>query len=191
MIKTIFYSLAFMSISSYSMMTIAQDVMTIKYCSEIKENNERLKCFDQLSNLSKDISDSVSKSKKNSLLVSKETSAAANSKTAVSGQSHSQKNLSPPKITSSPSSTVDAFGKVKEKEHEIQSFSSHIVGKFNGWKKGKKLKLANGQIWKVANSNRVYVQLENPEITISKAIFGTFTAKVKGVTAPAKVRRVK
>jgi len=81
------------------------------------------------------------------------------------------------------------FGLEINKQDEI--VESYIVGEFKGWKKGMKLKLRNGQIWKVTNVRPGYGKKQNPAITISRGIFGSFDAKIKGLKTKAKVKRIK
>ncbi|MCF6193851.1 MAG: hypothetical protein L3J46_05920, partial [Kangiellaceae bacterium] len=87
-------------------------------------------------------------------------------------------------------SVTDDFGRV-EKEADIESIKSRLVGKFTSWEKGIILKLENGQKWKVVSASNGYKKMLNPMITISRGLFGSFNARVDGLNAGAKVKRVK
>lgn len=86
-------------------------------------------------------------------------------------------------------STLDAFGQTESLGPD--SIKSRIVGEFKGWKKGMKLTLENGQIWKVTSNRSGYKRMTNPVITISRSMFGSFNANVEGMNAGAKVKRTK
>lgn len=90
---------------------------------------------------------------------------------------------------SNQASNDDHFG--NPKDYGPDSIESHIVGEFKGWVKGMKIKLKNGQIWRVTSQNAGYRRMNNPKITISKGFFGSFSAKVDGLNAKAKVKRIK
>jgi len=99
-------------------------------------------------------------------------------------------NAMPPQvIPSQPKSAEETFG--KSAEEDIESIQSKMIGEFSGWKKGMKLKLENGQIWKVTSNKSGYRKMTNPMVTISRGFFGSFNAKVEGLNASAKVKRIK
>ncbi len=87
-------------------------------------------------------------------------------------------------------SAEDAFGQVNNAEH-VGSIQSTLVGEFKSWEKGMILKLENGQKWKVTQTTSGYKKITNPKITISKGLFGSFNAKIEGLRAVAKVKRIK
>jgi len=89
-------------------------------------------------------------------------------------------------------STTDNFGQNEaETEDAVESIQSRIIGQFSSWEKGMILELENGQKWKVTSTGRGYKKMDNPKITISRGFFGSFNAKVDGLNAGAKVKRVK
>jgi len=83
----------------------------------------------------------------------------------------------------------DTFGKAAD--GDLESIQSRMIGEFKGWEKGMKLKLENGQVWKVTSRKAGYKKMTNPMIIISRGFFGSFNAKVEGLNASAKVKRIK
>jgi len=101
-----------------------------------------------------------------------------------------QANATPPqKVPPQQKSAEDTFG--KSTAEDIESIQSKMLGEFSGWKKGMKLKLENGQTWKVTSNKSGYRKMTNPMVTISRGMFGSFNAKVEGLNASAKVKRIK
>ncbi|MGB0495450.1 MAG: hypothetical protein ACPGJI_03760 [Kangiellaceae bacterium] len=97
-----------------------------------------------------------------------------------------QKQKETPTNTKPPSSD---FG--MELKNADESIKSSIVGEFKSWEKGMKLQLKNGQVWKVLSGRPGYKKMQNPSITISRGFLGSFNAKVEGLNASAKVKRIK
>ena len=88
-----------------------------------------------------------------------------------------------------PDNSNSNFGlKIEEKATKVESF---LVGEFSSWEKGMKLKLKNGQVWKVINSPRGYKKINNPAITITLGFLGSYNAKIEGLNSRAKVKRIK
>lgn len=199
------YSIALTSIFilSTSNQLLADIHSKIQTCALINDDNTRLACFDNLvhkNNKAKTLvaPDNISQNNLNeSAIVSDnqqlEVLTAASAVQKLEQNSTDTKAVEakqPPKVLESRvSASQDSFGK-QEKE-DIESIESRIIGKFRGWKKGTKLTLENGQVWKVLSSGEVYSRVESPKIKISIAVFGTFSAKVEGVTPRAKVKRIK
>ena len=69
--------------------------------------------------------------------------------------------------------------------------NSSIVGEFNGFGRGLRYTLENGQVWEQTDATRLEgVQMSNPGVTINSGVFGTWYLRVDGYNARAKVRRV-
>jgi hypothetical protein len=70
---------------------------------------------------------------------------------------------------------------------------STIDGSFKGWKgKGDRFTLANGQVWEVTDSGtRLSVNLENPTVVIEQGALGSWSLRVTGYNARARVKRIK
>jgi hypothetical protein len=81
---------------------------------------------------------------------------------------------------------------VKKNEDETpRSIESTIVGNFDGWGPNARIKLANGQVWRVIDgSEAVLAPVQNPKVRIERNFIGTMFLKVEGTNNSAKVRRV-
>ena len=78
--------------------------------------------------------------------------------------------------------TVDALPKTME---------STVVGAFDGWGPNTRIKLANGQVWRVVDdSSAVLPRSSNARVRIERNLFGTLFLHVEGSNNTAKVRRV-
>ena len=140
-------------------------ILKLKSCTSIKDDSKRLKCFDDAMKMQAPI--------KAEKLVS---------------EIDNQETKNSQKIEMS---TEEAFGKKESEINEMNLLRSHIVGPFNGWKKGATLTLANGQKWKVLSRSAGYVDLKDPKVEIERAMFGSFKMKVEGLNSAAKVKRIK
>lgn len=69
---------------------------------------------------------------------------------------------------------------------------SRIPGNFRGWSApGEVITLENGQRWRIIQvSGALAVNVDNPVATISPAAFGSWSLRIEGFNARAKVRRV-
>jgi len=93
-----------------------------------------------------------------------------------------------------PAAAADAeFGKTrKEPAAERQSIRARILGKVTYWERGTEFRLDNGQVWKAIDQDSGnYPSIpENPEVRISRGLFGAFWLEIVAVNARIKVRRV-
>lgn len=71
-----------------------------------------------------------------------------------------------------------------------EALVSSITGHFEGWEANTRLKLANGQVWQIADGSTAYFPRENPAVTITRGVLGTFFLKVDGLNRQPKVKRV-
>ncbi len=145
-------------------------------CSKVSNGSERLDCYDAVAGYYKP---SSNKSAAKPLTQIEEPSIEK-----VLAESKAVKNTTKPIV-----SDEERFG--QSNKHGLELIQSEIVGSFTGWKKGLKLTLKNGQIWKVTNSRSGYTKMDNPKITITRGVFNSFDAKVEGLNARAKVKRIK
>lgn len=92
----------------------------------------------------------------------------------------------------------DAFGLESVKERVASLFQSKaperiestIEGTFTGWEGDTVFRLANGQVWKQVQADSFYINVENPKVTIKRAIFGSYLLSVEGFGSSVRVRRV-
>jgi len=71
-----------------------------------------------------------------------------------------------------------------------QSIDSRIVGAFEGWSSGTRLRLENGQVWEVVDTTRASYDINAPAVRIKRGVLGSFFMEVAGVSATPRVRRV-
>jgi len=68
---------------------------------------------------------------------------------------------------------------------------SRLVGAFNGFARGQRYTLENGQVWEQTDSSRLEgVQVDSPGVRIYPGFLGTWYLRIDGYNARAKVRRV-
>lgn len=93
-----------------------------------------------------------------------------------------------------PPAAIAGFGSetVKKKVDDMpKSMDSTIIGDFDGWGPNTRIKLANGQVWRVIDdSSAVLPRRSNPKVRIERNLFGTLFLSVEGTNSSAKVRRV-
>lgn len=87
-----------------------------------------------------------------------------------------------------------SFGLEQVKKHEDDkpsAIESTVVGTFDGWGPNSRIRLANGQVWRIAdNSEAVLTPMQNPKVRIERNFIGTMFLHVEGSNNSAKVRRV-
>jgi hypothetical protein len=80
---------------------------------------------------------------------------------------------------------------VKKPAEEATFIDSTIVGRFDGWGPNARIKLANGQVWRVVDgSEAVLAPMDNPKVRVERNFFGTMFLKIEGTNNSPKVRRV-
>jgi hypothetical protein len=79
----------------------------------------------------------------------------------------------------------------KPTSEEPTAIDSTIVGKFEGWGPNARIKLANGQVWRVVDGSEAVLEpMTNPKVRIEKNFIGTMFLRIEGSNQSAKVRRV-
>jgi hypothetical protein len=79
----------------------------------------------------------------------------------------------------------------KQAPEEANHIDSTIVGRFDGWGPNARIKLANGQVWRVVDgSEAVLAPMDNPKVRVERNFFGTMFLKIEGTNNSPKVRRV-
>lgn len=71
-----------------------------------------------------------------------------------------------------------------------QQVESRIEGLFEGWGPSTRIRLANGQVWQIADGSSGTAGLTNARVKITRAMFGSFMLEVEGMRAAPRVRRV-
>lgn len=93
-----------------------------------------------------------------------------------------------------PAPAITGFGSETVKKNVDglpKSMESTVVGEFDGWGPNTRIKLANGQVWRVIDdSSAVLPRRSNTKVKIERNLFGTLFLTAEGSNSSAKVRRV-
>jgi hypothetical protein len=68
---------------------------------------------------------------------------------------------------------------------------SRYDGEFTGWSGNTLFRLENGQVWKQAQSGRVSARAGRPKVTIKRATLGGYRMSVEGLNETIRVERVR
>lgn len=174
-------NLSLLVVLLYSASLSADISSQLNSCKIIKDNAQRLDCYDALAQ--KDNLNKKTNTKKTPAL--DKASAAKNLAATPGVKTQELENVAQQKKND------ELFGKPVSEIRKADSLESTIVGSFKGWKKGAIITLANGQKWKVTSKSSGYVKLMNPKVIIEQGFFNSYNMKVEGLNAQAKVKRIK
>ena len=96
----------------------------------------------------------------------------------------------PPMLT--PEAREARFG-IEQKaaaQEELRAIESHIPGLFEGWRPNMRIRLANGQVWQIADDSARMMERRDPKVTIRRAALGAFFLDFEGDNRSPRVRRV-
>jgi len=84
------------------------------------------------------------------------------------------------------------FGREPEmlKSARVNAIETSIAGPFDGWVRGQRIRLANGQVWKVVDDTEDVVELNNPKVTVKRGLLGAIFLDIEGAHRNPKVQRV-
>lgn len=94
--------------------------------------------------------------------------------------------------TAAPTTTAQAvasFG-LEAAGEKLQEVRSHIPGLFDGWRAGDRIRLANGQVWRVVDDSRADYDLRDPQVTVRRGALGSYLLDIEGAKQLPRVRRV-
>jgi hypothetical protein len=96
-----------------------------------------------------------------------------------------------PAAAASAASAQDFGMEMKKQAEGPRSIESTVVGRFDGWTPATRIRLANGQVWRIIDgSEAVLAPANNPKVKIVRNMFGTMFLEVEGSNNSAKVKRV-
>jgi hypothetical protein len=78
----------------------------------------------------------------------------------------------------------------KAVESELAQIESTIPGRFEGFRPNLRIRLANGQVWQVADDTRRLYDKVDPRVTVRRGAFGAFYLNLEGENLTVRVRRV-
>jgi len=77
------------------------------------------------------------------------------------------------------------------KSDEPNFIESTLLGRIEGWSPSTQFRLANGQIWRVADDSSGSVnELDNPKVKITRNAIGSMFLEIEGTNQAPRVRRV-
>ncbi|MBI3715046.1 MAG: hypothetical protein HY255_03515 [Betaproteobacteria bacterium] len=78
----------------------------------------------------------------------------------------------------------------KRPKDELQEIVTRIDGTFDGWVPNQRIRLANGQVWQIADDTTRWFTFVNPKVTIWRGTFGVFYMNIEGHNQSPRVKRV-
>lgn len=76
------------------------------------------------------------------------------------------------------------------KPMQLDSIETTIAGPFDGWVAGQRIRLANGQVWKVVDGSDDVTDLHDPKVTVKRGLLGAIFLDIEGAHRNPKVQRV-
>jgi len=73
---------------------------------------------------------------------------------------------------------------------DLASIESTIPGHFDGWYPRRRVRLANGQVWQVAEETTRLYELDNPKVTIRRGVLGAYYLNLSVDNRSIRVNRV-
>lgn len=88
--------------------------------------------------------------------------------------------------------TPEQFGlEYRKPEAVVDAIESTIPGSFDGWGPKGNFRLANGQVWQVADDSSGSTRtVENPKVRIRRGALGAFYLEIEGTNRSPRVRRL-
>lgn len=84
---------------------------------------------------------------------------------------------------------VQDFG--KEKTATIEAIETSIVGEFDGWVPNQRIRLANGQVWRIADGSDEVMSVTNPKVKLERGALGAIYMDIQGSRTAPRVKREK
>ena len=75
-------------------------------------------------------------------------------------------------------------------QEELPAIQSYIPGLFEGWRPNMRIRLANGQVWQIADDSGRMMERHDPKVTVRRAALGAFFLDFEGDNRSPRVRRV-
>ncbi|MEO8104196.1 MAG: hypothetical protein ABI790_16905 [Betaproteobacteria bacterium] len=97
----------------------------------------------------------------------------------------------PPVPVNMPQSKIEQFGLENRTSPAVaDAIDSYIPGRFEGWEAKSSIKLANGQVWQIADDSNRYVTLSDPKVRIRRGALGSFYLEFDKINHSPRVKRV-
>ncbi|MFA9217595.1 MAG: hypothetical protein ACEQSK_10885 [Sphingomonadaceae bacterium] len=76
------------------------------------------------------------------------------------------------------------------KSVQLATIESTIPGAFDGWVPGQRIRLANGQVWKVVDNTDDVMDVRDPKVTVRRGLLGALFLDIEGAHRNPRVQRV-
>ncbi len=96
-----------------------------------------------------------------------------------------------PATPAAPAKPAEQFGLRAPSSAAAETLESEITGAFEGWQANQQLRLANGQIWRIADGSSAFYALQNPKVRIRRGVLGAFYMEIEGVNQAPRVVRLR
>jgi hypothetical protein len=144
----------------------------LQRCRALSEDRARLACYDALA----------------AAQAAPPTAPAA----STAGPGASAAAMPPPAAAPAPAeapAAEGAFGRPVVTSGPPQ-IESRIEGRFEGWDRNTRFRLANGQVWQVTDGSSATLRLTDPVVRVRRAALGSFLMEFEGSNRTVRVRRV-
>lgn len=84
---------------------------------------------------------------------------------------------------------VQEFG--RQKTTQLEAIESSIVGEFDGWVPNQRIRLANGQVWRIADGSDESMSVTNPKVKLERGAMGAIYMDIDGSRVAPRVKREK
>lgn len=99
--------------------------------------------------------------------------------------------VAPAPAAATPAATFGLTATQMRKADEPNFIESTLLGRIDGWGPTTQFRLANGQVWRVADdSSGSVIDIENPKIKITRNALGTLFLEIEGSKQAPRVRRL-
>lgn len=165
-------------------LTAAANDAALQKCRAVEDSSQRLKCYDAIpigAGASTPVAAAV-------------TPIPASGATAQSPSPATTSAPAPvPATTAASAPTAGSqFGlPAKTPDAEVNRIESYIAGKFEGWRPNSNIRLANGQVWQIADDTSRYLDFDNPKVAVRRGALTSFYLEIEGTNHSPRVRRVK
>ncbi|HUR19829.1 MAG TPA: hypothetical protein VMZ90_03420 [Vicinamibacterales bacterium] len=97
-----------------------------------------------------------------------------------------------PAAPASPAETPEArFGMERRvAAAELPTIESYIPGPFQGWGPNYRIRLANGQVWQIADDSGRRMDVRDPKVTVRRGALGAFFLDFEGDNRSPRVKRI-
>lgn len=148
-------------------------------CAELEDDQERLDCFDRFFSRDRDRSAAPATGSRDL----RGTSSGTSSRTSrTSARAEPEPESTPEQRFGRNPEPLSLGGK---------SMTSVAVGDFDFWQRGQRVRLENGQVWRVQEYGELYYKANNPRVRIEEGLLGAYYMHFENTSKTLKVERIK